>query len=99
MHQPDRWDKAKAGNGDFMDYCETEADRERGNYPKDCQGGDQVGYMTNAEMFKLIRRQVEQRHADVTANGCCKLRDEHGFCRYLQQQCPELMKEDGHETD
>ena len=38
-HQPDRWDKAKAGNAiHSQDYYEIEGDRERGAYPDDCKG-------------------------------------------------------------
>ena len=99
MHrEPNPKERAAAANGDYGEWIEHEAEVNRD--PAEYRVGFQEGYMTNAEMFRLIRRMTEVRHADVAANGCCKRMDEHGFCQYLQQQCPELVKGDAEsETD
>ena len=100
-------EKAAGGNGDarlWQEY-EAEGNRDPAEYAvrrgrSETETERPVGYMTNAEMFRLIRRLIEAQYDDVMTHGCCQRMDEHGFCQYLQQQCPHLVKGDGDdETD
>lgn len=93
MNAFDRIDSEDYGNGDMLKWHEREADRQRGPLPNDCKGGDQVGYMTHHEMMQSIKRQVEERKADVEANGCCKRKLPDGFCLHLCAMCPFVVQE------